>query len=460
MSASKSAPAGNPFLCDPIPATFIRTALPIVLLASINGLLTVVDAIFLGAFVGADALAAVTMVFPISMLMAALATMISTGMASILARLLGAGKLGEARQVFAGAHGLSMAISIGLMALFAAFGWPLVTEVVGGAPHIAAMGHAFLTISVFTLPLMVLLSVHSDALRTEGRIGFMAIAGLLVSFANMAFNYAFIVWFGLGVAGSAMGTALAQALALVVVIAFRVAGRAQLKLSLTDLAQWRFGWGEILALGVPRSLSFIGIALGAGATILSLRVFGPADIEASIAAYGVITRIMTFAFLPMLGMALAMQAIVGNNFGAGQFARSDATLKLALVVSLIYAALVEVGLLVFRDQLGSIFVDDPKVSAELAEIIPVYIACYFTAGPMMMIANYFQSVGDVRRSALLSLARTYLFAVPLTFVLPMIWGVGGIWFALPIADALLVTVTAVLLIGRSKDLKWGLFKAA
>ena len=459
MSVSKSAPVGNPFLRDPIPRTFIRTALPIVLLASVNGLLTVVDAIFLGALVGADALAAVTLVFPVSMLMAALATMISTGMASVLARLLGAGKLDEARHLFAGAHGLSIAIGIGLMALFAAFGWPLVIAVVGGAPHIVAMSHVFLTVSVFTLPLMFILSVQSDALRTEGRIGFMAIAGLLVSLANMAFNYAFIVWFGLGVAGSAIGTALAQVLALAVVIAFRVAGRAQLKLSLADIRQWRFGWGEILALGAPRSLCFIGIALGAGATITALRLYGPADIEASIAAYGVITRIMTFAFLPMLGMALGMQAIVGNNVGAGQFVRSDATLKLALVVSLIYAALVEIGLLVFRNQLGSIFVDAPKVSAELAQIIPVYIACYFTAGPMMMIANYFQSLGDVRRSALLSLARTYLFAVPLTFVLPMFWGMDGIWFALPIADVLLVTVTAFLLISRSKNLKWGLFKA-
>lgn len=459
MSVSKSAPVGNPFLRDPIPTTFIRTALPIVLLASVNGLLTVVDAIFLGAFVGADALAAVTLVFPVSMLMAALATMISTGMASVLARLLGAGKLEEARHLFAGAHGLSIAVSVVMMALFAAFGWPLVIAVVGGAPHIAAMSHVFLTVSVFTLPLMFILSVQSDALRTEGRIGFMAIAGLVVSLANMAFNYAFIVWFGLGVAGSAMGTALAQALALAVVIAFRVAGRAQLKLSLADLRQWRFGWCEILALGAPRSLSFIGIALGAGATITALRLYGPADIEASIAAYGVITRIMTFAFLPMLGMALGMQAIVGNNVGAGQFARSDATLKLALAVSLTYAALVEIGLLLFRDQLGSIFVDDPKVSAELAQIIPVYIVCYFTAGPMMMIANYFQSLGDVRRSALLSLARTYLFAVPLTFALPMFWGMDGIWFALPIADILLVTVTAFLLINRSKFLKWGLFKA-
>src|SRR3981081_1665152 len=90
----------NAYTHGSIPATFARTALPIILLTSVNGLLTVVDAMFLGAFVGPDALTAVTMVFPVSMLMVALATMISTGMASVLGRLLGANKLDEARGIF------------------------------------------------------------------------------------------------------------------------------------------------------------------------------------------------------------------------------------------------------------------------------------------------------------------------------------------------------------------------
>ncbi|MEQ1768909.1 MAG: hypothetical protein ABL879_03645 [Devosia sp.] len=84
-----------------------------------------------------------------------------------------------------------------------------------------------------------MLAVHSDALRTEGRVGFMAIAGLLVSIANMGFNYVLIVWSGLGVAGSAAGTALAQALALLVILIFRRTGRARLNLKLANTRHWR-----------------------------------------------------------------------------------------------------------------------------------------------------------------------------------------------------------------------------
>jgi putative MATE family efflux protein len=450
----------NAYTHDSIPATFARTALPIILLASVNGLLTVVDAMFLGAFVGPNALTAVTMVFPVSMLMVALATMISTGMASVLGRLLGANKLDEARRIFAGAHGLSLCVSAVAMAVFAVFGWPLVAQAAHGSTELAAMGHSFLRIAIYSSPLLFLLSVHSDALRTEGRVAFMAVAGLLVTLANIGFNYLLIVGFELGVAGSAWGTALAQTIALAVVVLYRASGRARLTLTPADAASWRAGWREVLALGAPRSLSFIGIAAGAAATIASLRLFGAAHSDASIAAYGVISRMMTFAYFPLLGMSLALQAMVGNNVGAGLWPRSNATLKLALVWSLAYAAMTEIGLILLRKQLGGLFVTDPVVTAEVARILPTFVAGYFSFGPMMMIANYFQSIGDVRRSALLSLARTYLFAIPLIFVLPLSIGEEGIWLALPLADAALVAVTSVVLKARSRQAAWGLFQTA
>lgn len=453
-----SSTISNPCTHGPIARTFVRTALPIVLLTSMNGLLTVVDAMFLGVFVGADGLTAVTLMFPISMLLVALATMVSTGMASELGRLLGADDLDAARRSFAGAHGLSILMSVVVILLFVVVGWPVVTLIANGSSKLAAMGHLFLAISVFASPIAFLLSIHSDALRTEGRVGFMAIAGLLVSVANMAFNYGLIVWLGLGVAGSAAGTALAQALALAVILLFRGSGKARLTLGLRDTQNWQSGWSKILALGAPRSLSFIGIALASAATILALRWFSIGNQDAAIAAYGVIFRIMTFAFFPLLGMALAMQAMVGNNQGAGLWQRSNATLKLALLSSLIYACLVEAGLLLFRDHLGMVFVSDPLVAAEVAHIIPVYVALYFSFGPMLMISNYFQAVGDVRSSAFLALTRTYLFAIPLTFALPQVLGEGGIWLATPIADLLLVVATAIVLRTRNGTLDWGLFK--
>jgi putative MATE family efflux protein len=441
--------AKNGFVNDPIAKVLLRTVLPIVLLTSINGLLTVIDAVLLGAFVGPEALAAVTLMFPMSMLLVALSTMVASGMASIVARHLGAGLVEKANRTFAGAHWLSLLICLVLVGLFLVCGASLIVAMAGSA-QLAAMGYQFLMISVLTSPAMFLVSIHSDALRIEGKIGFMALAGLLVALGNIGFNIVLIAGFNFGVAGSAGGTALAQALALAVMLTFRLRRKAILAIPAMDLQHWRTGWGEILALGAPRSLSFMGIALGSAATILAVKLHISSNQEDVIAAYGAVMRMMTFAYLPLLGLSLGMQAVVGNNFGAGLESRAEAALKLTLLCALGYCVVIELALLVFRDSLGGLFVSDAAVRQEAGRILPFYAVLYFTMGPMMMISSYLQSIGDARRSAFLALARPYLFAVPLTFALPPLLGEVGIWTALPAADLLLVVATAATLLQRSR----------
>jgi Na+-driven multidrug efflux pump len=106
------------------------------------------------------------------------------------------------------------------------------------------VGHQFLTISIATAPNMFLVSVHSGALRVEGKIGFMALAGLVVSLANIAFNVVLISGFGLGVVGSAWGTALAQTVALGLMLAFRLAGKSVLPLPMPGANMLIIGWAS------------------------------------------------------------------------------------------------------------------------------------------------------------------------------------------------------------------------
>jgi MATE family, multidrug efflux pump len=440
-------PLANGFLSGPVAKVLLRTALPIVFITSVNGLLTVADAILLGAFVGPEALAAVTLMFPASMLLFALATMVSSGMASIVARHLGGGHVDKAAATFTGAHGLSFLVSAILVAAFAAFGGPLVGAATAD-PRLFQMSHKFLAILVVSAPIMFLASVHSDALRIEGKVGFMAVAGLVTSLGNIGFNVLLIAGFGLGVVGSAVGTALAQALALGLMLSFRVAGKSTLPVP-RSWANLQKDWAGILALGAPRSLSFLGIALGSTATIAAIRLHVVADQDMTIAAYGAVMRMMTFAYLPVLGLSLAMQAVVGNNHGAGLHARSYSAIRYSVGAALVYCLSVEVILLVFRNSLGNLFFDDPLIIAEVGRILQMYAALYLTLGPMVMIASYLQSIGDAKGSAFLSLARTYLYAVPFTFALPLLFGETGIWLALPLADLLLV-ITTVLLLGQGK----------
>ncbi|MCO5060356.1 MAG: MATE family efflux transporter [Rhizobiaceae bacterium] len=454
-------PAENRFLTGPLPRLFVGTALPIILIMGTNGLLTVVDAYFLGEFVGAEALAAVTLMFPLYMLMTACATLVSGGMASVLARQLGAGHMMAARRTFVAAQCLALIVCVILIGLFALGGWRLALLLADGSVALAASGYAYISLLVWFSPLAFILAINSDALRCEGRLGFMTLASLTVSLTNVAFNYLLIVVLDFGVVGSAAGTVLAQVTALAAIIVYRSGEAPALRLRDLAVDGWNRGWSRFLALGAPQSLSFVGIALGSTAIIAAVQMWNSDSYAATVAAYGIITRLLTFTFLPMLGLSMAAQTVIGNNFGAGLWHRSDAGLKLALGAALTYAGIVQLVFWAASGRIGFVFVDDPETAGEVARVLPVMTAMYALAGPQMILAGYFQAIGDAGRAAILSLTRTYVFAIPLTFILPSLLGERGIWIASPASEAAMIAVATVVLwqARASTGHRYGLFRA-
>jgi len=218
--------------------------------------------------------------------------------------------------------------------------------------------------------------------------------------------------------------------------------------------------GKILALGAPQSLNFIGFSLGSAAIIAALQWVQTPNYEATVSAYGIITRVLTFGFLPLLGLSHAMQTITGNNFGAGDFARSDRSLKVAIGAAFLYCLGIQTAMMVFARQIGAGFVEDKAVVDEVARILPIIVSLFVVAGPLLIIAMHFQAIGDAPRAALLGLSKPYLFAIPLTFGLAGAVGEVGIWWSSPLAEILLLGL-AVIVLGREArrtSLKWGLFQ--
>ena len=451
----------NPFTHGPLGPIFAKTALPIIFVMSMNGLLTVVDAIFLGRYVGAEALGAVTLIFPLFMLIVALATLVSNGMSSKLARHLGAGEHDAARAVFAGAHGLALCTGCLLVLTYLAFGPAVATFLAAGSDTLAEMAQTYLAITMIMSPLLFVLSVNSDALRNEGHVGVMAALSLLVSLLNIMFNYVLIAKLEMGVAGSAYGTALAQLVTLLIVIGFRLSGKTLLTPRALLQAPLTSDWGRILALGAPQSLNFIGVALGSTAILLALQMVNAPQYAATVSAYGIITRVMTFAFLPLLGLTHALQTIVGNNYGAQALDRSDRSLRIGIWIGFLYCLGCQVIFVALAEPIALLFVDDPEVITAFQWILKVSTAMFWLAGPMIVIAAYFQALGDATRAAVLGLTKPYAFALPLTFALPLFMGELGVWLAGPISEVLMAILAFFVLAktARKLDLRYGLFAA-
>ncbi|WP_444884078.1 MATE family efflux transporter [Microbulbifer sp. PSTR4-B] len=449
----------NIFLKGALLPVFFKTAAPIIFIMLVNGSFTLLDAYFLGEYVGPDALAAVTLTFPMFMLLVALSSLISAGYSSVQARLLGAGKTDKAKQAFSQAITLALLVCGLLMVLFTLGGKQLTMLVANGSQPLADMGYTYLTILVFLSPALFIGSVNSDTLRCEGKLSLMAIVSLSSILLNIVFNYIFIAHFQMGVAGSAYGTALAQSIALMIVAGYRHYGKTVIDTQVIRLSYEKQYWREFLSLGLPASLSYIGVSLTSMAVIFSLQAWGAENYDATVSAYGITTRIMTFIFLPLLGLSQAFQTVAGNNAGAKIWSRMDSSINIALTAAFGYCLLLQLAVIIFKDTLGGLFVNDPLIIEEVARILPMMTLVYFLAGPLMMVNTFFQAIGDAKRAAILGLAKTYIFLLPLIVLLPLAVGEVGIWYAGPIAELLLLSLTAFILYQRSRTHghKYGLY---
>ncbi len=440
----------NRFLSATIGRLFVANALPMMVMMLMSGMLAVVDAAFLGHFVGPDALAAVSLVFPILMVTIALSTLVSGGMSSLLARQLGAEQHTDAMAVFAQAHGLALFLSMLLIAAFSTIAGFVIGQLSGGQADIARMAYTYLAIMIFASPLQLLLSVHADAWRNEGHAGLIALMSAGVTLANIALNYVLIVPLDMGVAGSALGTAIAQGTGLAVLVGLRCCGAGILRMSGLWTSRWIGGWRPILTLGAPVSLSFIGIALVSATVITTLRLTAGTGYVDSVAAYGIVTRILSFTFLPLMAIAMATQTIVGHNTGAELYRRSDAALRIALAVAFLYCALVEVTLLIGHNWIGGGFVTNPDVIGQVGRILVPMLSLYLFTGPVLVLALYFQAVGRPGRTAVLTLIKPFALSPLLLAVLGFFIGAKAIWFAFPIADGIIVAAALGVVIASQR----------
>ncbi|WP_076418985.1 MATE family efflux transporter [Colwellia sp. UCD-KL20] len=447
----------NKFLQGHLPVVFFKTAAPIIIIMLVNGSFSLIDAYFLGVFVGPEALTAITSMFPLFMLIVALSTLVASGFSSVMARVLGAAEKQKVEAVFSQGITLSLVVCSVLILLFLLGGSVLVSTVTAGSDVLFQMSYSYVSIIVLFSPLMFILSINGDCLRCEGQIAFISLTSLVSVLLNVVFNYVLIVTFEFGVVGSAYGTVLAQAFSLISIFVYRKYKQNIIALSVVSITLKRNNWVDFLKIGGPSSLYFLGLSLTSAAILYNLQVCSASNYELTVAAYGIITRLMTFVYLPLLGLSMAFQTILGNNVGAKEWSRSNTSIKIALSASLIYCVSFQIIILFFKNDMGMLFVDDEMIGKEVGRILPITTFALFLLGPLMMVNMLFQAIGDAKRASILGLMKTYCFSLPLIFILPLIFSEWGVWYAAPTTEFLALLLTFIVLYSRKSESRLGLF---
>ena len=426
---------------DSIGNLLIKQAVPASIGILVMSLNILVDTIFVGNWIGSIAIAAINVVLPVSFFIAALGMAIGIGGSSIISRALGANNKTRALKTFGNQITLTLLLSISMVV----FGLVYINEIIpafGGKGDIFEPAKIYYRIVLYGVPLLALCMMGNSVIRAEGKPKFAMIAMIISSVGNLILDYIFIYWMDMGMAGAAWATTISYGLCFLYVLWYFLGDKSELKLRLPHLG---------MDLGILKEISALGFVTLARQAVVSITYLLMNNIlfniggEASVAAYGIIGRMLMFALFPVLGVTQGFLPIAGFNYGAHQFSRVRESINKAIVYAGGLGLFIFILIMVFPETIVSVFTNDAEILSET----PHYMRWVFAATPIIAIqligSAYFQAIGKAVPALLLTLSRQGFFFIPLIFILPHYFGELGVWISFPAADVLSTIVTGYFL---------------
>jgi len=426
----------------PILPTLLKLGIPAAIGLLINALYNVVDTIFVGHGVGPLAIAALAIAFPLQMLVAAFAQALGAGGASVLSRRLGEGRVDEAARVV----GTVATVVAGLTAVVAVLVMVFVDPVLrvfGATDHILPLARQYVLVLGLGFVFNGLAMAISSLLQAEGNAKASMKGLILGAVLNCVLAPLFIFVLHWGVAGAALATLIAQTISFAYLASLYIRKRTHVTLRWAHFRPDFTILKESAALGVP------GLVQNAGMSVLMIIVnqsLGAYGGDEGITIYGMANRLMSLAFLPMFGLVQGFQPVAGYNYGAQKFDRVRKALLVAVGLTFGTMAVVWTVFQLFQVAAMGLFTSDGELARRAGGVLTTMALFLPLVGIQVVGATYFQAVGKALPSIFLGLSRQFLFLIPLLLILPLFWGLTGIWWAFPLSDLVstALTVTFVL----------------
>jgi len=250
----------------------------------------------------------------------------------------------------------------------------------------------------------------------------------------------FIFVLKLGIIGSALATVISQAVGTVWVLSYYLSGRSLLKLRLANFRPRREIVLPILAIGSAPFFSEFASAIMNGIMNNQLERYGG---DAAVTAMSIVFALSNLVFLTLIGVNMGMQPIIGYNYGARLYGRVRKSVLVAIAAATAFVTFCFAGIQLFPGAFVTLFAGP---ASDVLDLGIYALRHYFIVLPLIgfqvLSSAYFQAVGKPKQSIFLNLLRQFIILVPLLYILPLLWGLDGVWIAQPIADVLSVAITA------------------
>ncbi len=420
----------------PLSRLFWRYVTPTVAAMLITGIYVTIDGIFVGHVLGQDGMAGLMLAYPICAVLYAVGALIGMGGSSLVSFYLGQGNPAKARHIVGNALVMVLLASALLSFIGIRYGEPMLTWM-GAEGESFTAGLSYLQAYAWLGVFAVLSMAFSSLLRNDGRPGFVTLIMVVGGLLNVLLDYLLMVVFPFGLAGVATATMLSQTVTGLACLWHFFTPRSQLRISWDTLRPDLRLMGETVRLGVSSFLMYLYLSVVLALHNKALLAVGT---SLHVAAYGVISYTEAFFYLVFEGIAMGIQPIASFNAGAGHWRRVLRIRNLALGVTLGIALCAMFPLYLWPEAAVYLFAGD---NATLLPVASLGIWLYFWGLPMegllLVGATYFQAINRARIASLLTGGKLVLIGGFL-WGFSTLWGVPGVWLALPTCSSLLVLV--------------------
>jgi putative MATE family efflux protein len=409
----------------------------------------IVDTIFVGRWVGAYGIGAITVVMPITFLISSIGMSIGVGGASIISRAFGENNDEKAYKVF----GNQMLLTLILALSFVTLGYFYQDEILnafGGKGEILQPARDYFGITLIGVPFLAWAMMSNNVIRAEGYPKMAMLTLLIPALTNIVLDPIFIIGFDMGIKGAAWATSISYITSALFTLWFFIKGNSNIKINISCIKPDSTIVKEIGAIGSV-TLARQG-AVSLLAVVLNNTLYYQGG-EMALSAYGIASRMLMFANFPVLGITQGTVPILGYNYGAKLYGRVQELVALSMKAATIVASAIFIIIMSLTPYIVQAFTNDPVL---IEQTIPA-LRLIFLATPLIAVnmigGAYFQSIGKAVPALLLTLSKQGFFLIPLILILPKYFGLYGAWYAFPIADVGATLVTYIFLKRETRKLK-------
>lgn len=420
----------------------LRFVFPSIVMMVFTSIYGVVDGLFVSNYVGKTAFAAVNLIMPLLMGISALGFMVGTGGSAIVAKTLGEGRQKEANEYFSMLVYVTLAGGI----LFSFLGFlfvPYVASALGAEGELLRNSVLYARICLFSLPAFMLQNVFQSffVAAEKPKLGLYVI--ITSGVTNMVLDFLFIGVLGFGLPGAALATVCGECIGGL----FPVFYFARKNSSLLRLGKTHFN-GKILLKTCTNGSSELMTNLSSSLvnSLYNIQLMNLAG-EDGVAAFGTIMYINFIFTAIFFGYSIGSAPLVSYHYGAGNHDELKNLFRKSLSLVAVWGVLLVIVSHLLATPLATLFVG---YDADLFELtrhgLAIYCTVYLINGFNIFGSAFFTALNNGLLSAAISFLRTLVFQISMVLLLPILWGIDGIWWAVTVAELLTLCLTVTFFI--------------